>query len=333
MSPKTAFSWLPVTTMADGSELRLPLHTLKGAKPGPTLGLTALIHGDEALPSIAILRRVFELIDPSELSGSVLAVPVCNPLGAGSNSRNTPLDGANMNAAFGIPPEDSTDIAVKSPSELMAAVLMKEVLPQFNFHIDFHAGDDGMAVNMIEFSPDPESTGMARAFGMPLLLKDAFGGSQIWGAAERAGAKVIVAECGGGGLLFDEWLDRGVNGTLNVMRHLGMLPGEAPKPPRQIVLDNTHGHHRNLVLLRARQGGLVIPEPGMNPRAHFAGQAFTGMKVMGKMISSYDLSVREVYETPFERTMALAAVVGPSWRAAGDTLYIVADADLAEVWE
>ena len=75
MTLRTSFSWLPVTTMADGSELRLPLHVLKGAKPGPTLGLTGLIHGDEALPSVAIIRRIFELLDPNELSGTSWQCP------------------------------------------------------------------------------------------------------------------------------------------------------------------------------------------------------------------------------------------------------------------
>jgi hypothetical protein len=41
--------------------------------------------------------------------------------------------------------------------------------------------------------------------------------------------------------------------------------------------------------------------------------------------------VRETFETPFARTLLLAAAVSPSWRAAGDTLYIVADADIAEI--
>ena len=49
MALNTELSWLPVTTMADGTELRLPLHVVKGARPGPTLGLTALIMGGFAL--------------------------------------------------------------------------------------------------------------------------------------------------------------------------------------------------------------------------------------------------------------------------------------------
>jgi predicted deacylase len=333
MTLNTAFSWLPVTTLSDGSELRLPLHVLKGAHPGPTLGLTALIHGDEPLPSVAIIRRVLELIDPAELSGTVMAVPVCNPLAMGILSRNTPLDGANLNGVFGIPPEDYTVMPVPTVSEQIGAVLVASFLPHLNYHIDFHAGDDGMAVNMIEFTADAESTAMARAFNMPILLRDEWGANQFWGASARAGAKVIVAECGGGALLYDEWLDRGVNGTLNVMRQLGMLPGEVIRPPRQLVVDNTHGHHRNLVLLRARAGGIFMPDAAITPRISFDGQPVSSGPRLGQLLNPYDLTLRESFETPFARSLLLAAAVKPGWRAAGDTLYIVADADIAEVWE
>ena len=60
--------------------------------------------------------------------------------------------------------------------------------------------------------------------------------------------------------------------VFNVMRQLGMLPGEVEKPPQQYVVDNTHGHHRNLVLLRPREGGLLMPEAAINARASFDGQ-------------------------------------------------------------
>jgi len=333
VNPRTSFSWLPVTTMADGSELRLPLHVLQGAKPGPTLGLTGLIHGDEALPSVAIIRRIFELLDSNELAGTVMAVPVVNPLGAGLLARNTPLDGFNMNTAFGVPPEDSTVMPVRSISEEIARVLTDGFLSKLNFHIDYHAGDDGLAVNMIEYADDPESLAVARSFGMPILLKDSWGANQMWGASARCGARVIVAECGGGALLFDEWLQRGVRGAFNVMRHLGMLPGEVQKPTRQYVVDNTKGHHRNLVLGRCREGGLFMPDPAITPRVSFDGQPVGGKLVLGQLISMYDLAVSETFASPFERTLLLASAVAPSWRAVGDTLYIVADADVAEVLE
>src|SRR5690348_9835582 len=91
----TSFEWIPVTTLASGAELRLPLHTLAGAHPGPTLGLSALVHGNEPVPAIGIIRTVLERLDPRELRGKVLAAPVLNPLGYAAMSRHTPEDGMN----------------------------------------------------------------------------------------------------------------------------------------------------------------------------------------------------------------------------------------------
>ena len=72
--PTTTFDWLPVTTLASGAELRLPLHTLTGAPPGPTLGLSAMVHGNEPVPSIGIIRAVLERLDPAELRRASTAV-------------------------------------------------------------------------------------------------------------------------------------------------------------------------------------------------------------------------------------------------------------------
>ncbi|MFN2203897.1 MAG: succinylglutamate desuccinylase/aspartoacylase family protein [Caldilineaceae bacterium] len=333
MTSSTEFTWLPVTTMADGTELRLPLHVMHGKHSGPTLGLTALVHGDEAMPSIAIIRRLFEQLNPEELSGTIMAVPVCNPPAAGADTRNTPHDGVNLNDAFGEPGEDSTTIPTPTISGQIAGVLKEGFLKHLDYHIDFHTGDDAMSVNMIEFSEDEESIAMARAFNMPVLLKDAWGDRQIWGASARAGAKVIVAEVGGGSMLFDQWLARGVEGTLNVMRGFGMIPGEVVPPPQQIVVNNSKGHHRNLVLLRSSAGGLLMPEPDITPQTSFEGKPLAGRRTLGKLINMYDLSVLETYETPFTNTVLLATAVNPSWHAPGDTLYIIADADLAETWD
>ena len=74
---------------------------------------------------------------------------------------------------------------------------------------------------------------MARAFNQPILMRDYWLPEQIWGMSERLGIKMICAECGGGGQLYKEWLERNVRGTFNVMRQLGMLPGPVQKPPTQ----------------------------------------------------------------------------------------------------
>jgi predicted deacylase len=327
-----SFEWLPVTTLASGGELRLPLHTLKGAHPGPTLGLSALVHGNEPVPSIGIIRALLERIDPAELRGSVLAVPVLNPLGYAGMTRQVPEDGLNLNAAFVESDAGGHPEPVKTVSVQLAAAIAEGFLSRLDYQVDFHTGGNA-SVHMIEFTVDPESTAMARAFNMPILLKDVWLPGQMWSRAEQLGVKAIVAELGGAGQLYDEWVERGVAGVLNVMRLLKMLPGEVAPPPRQYVVDNTPGHDENLNILRPREAGLIVPDVAITARRAFDGQPVTGAPVLGRLVSPYDLTVRQEFTTPFERTLMLATRVAPTWCTPGEFGYIITNADNAEVLE
>jgi predicted deacylase len=326
------FEWLPVTTLPNGAELRLPLHTLAGAHPGPTLGLSALVHGNEPVPSVGIIRALLESIDPGELRGTILAMPVLNPLGYAAMSRHTPEDGLNLNAAFVESDAGGHPEPVKTVSIQLSSAISAGFLSRLNYQIDFHSGGNA-SVHMIEFSADPESAAMARAFNMPILLKDIWLPGQMWARAEQLGAKVIVAELGGAGQLYAEWVERGVAGVLNVLRLLKMLPGQVAPPPRQYVVDNTPGHEENLNILRPREAGLIVPAPAITPRRAFDGQPVSGVPVLGQLINPYDLSVRQEFETPFERTLMLATRVAPAWCTPGEFGYIITNADNAEVWE
>jgi predicted deacylase len=226
------FAWLPVTTLAGGGELRIPLHTLQGAHPGPTLGLSALVHGNEPTPSVGIIRALLEHIDPADLRGTLLAAPVLNPLGFAAMSRHTPEDGLNLNAAFVESDAGGHPEPVKTVSIQLASAIAEGFLSRLDYHVDFHTGGNA-SVHMIEFTDDAESLAMARAFNMPILLRDVWLPGQMWARAEQLGVKAIVAELGGAGQLYAEWVERGVAGVLNVMRQIKMLPGEVLRPPRQ----------------------------------------------------------------------------------------------------
>ena len=331
MNPATDFSWLPVTKLNNGADLRLPLHVVEGRKPGPTLGLSGMLHGNEPAPSLAIIRAVLERLDPAELSGRVMAVPVCNPLGAGALSRHTPIDGMNMNSAFCEPEEGGYVQPVKSVTEEIADVLTEGFLRELDYQIDFHCGGGGVSAHMVEFADHPDALAMARAFNMRILLRDEWGSCQMWGMSERLGVTLIVAECGGGEELHREWVDRGVRGTFNVMRSLGMLPGEPDRLDRQYVVDNTSGHHHNLTILRPREAGLIVPEPAASAAASFAGAPVQDVELLGQLVSPYDLAVRQTFGAPFRHTLLLAAVVAPAWKQPGEIAYILADAEEAQV--
>lgn len=329
----TEFRWLPVTTLPSGAELRLPMHTVQGAHPGPTLGLSAAIHGNEVFPSNGVIQRILEQLDPAELSGTVVAIPILNPPAFAEKSRQTPADGMNLNDAFHAHDPNGHPEPVKSVSIQIADVITREFLSRLNHLIDFHSGGDNHSVHMIEFTDDPVSTSMARAFNMPILLRDVWMPGQMWTMAETFGVSTIVAELGGNGTLYDEWVARGVAGTVNVMRRLGMLPGDVVPPPRQYVVNNTPGHEQNLHIFRPSESGLIVSDPAITPQCAFDGQPVEGVPVLGRLLNPYDFTVRQEFPAPFARTLMLATTVAPSWNVAGEFAYILADADVAEVWE
>jgi len=72
-------SWT-ATELFEGVPVATPVLVINGAKRGPTLCLTAAIHGDE-LNGIEMVRRVMHDISPDKLSGAIIGVPIVNVQG------------------------------------------------------------------------------------------------------------------------------------------------------------------------------------------------------------------------------------------------------------
>ena len=97
--PGTAqrLSW-SATELFEGVPVSTPVLVVNGEKPGPTLCLTAAVHGDE-LNGIEMVRRVLHDIDPEGLSGAVIGVPIVNVQGFRRGSRYLP-DRRDLNRYF-----------------------------------------------------------------------------------------------------------------------------------------------------------------------------------------------------------------------------------------
>jgi len=120
----TGFYRLKVATMLDGSDLTIPLHVINGEGKGPTLGVMAGVHGTEYYQN-RVIRRIVNETAPDEVSGTILAVPVANPLAFSHASRQSPR-----------PPEETVDFANLNRN-VMAHLSMVEgevVLPETQFY-------------------------------------------------------------------------------------------------------------------------------------------------------------------------------------------------------
>ena len=132
---RRAEGWLTIGE-TPGGPLRVPLVLINGQANGPVLCLTAGVHGTEYAPIEAVVR-LLGMLDPTTLKGAASACRSPSmPMFEHRMGFVSPFDGLNLNK---IAP-GRTDGSI---SEILADVLLREVIGQAQYHIDFHAGDFG----------------------------------------------------------------------------------------------------------------------------------------------------------------------------------------------
>jgi predicted deacylase len=310
LAQSTHCTSLHVATLASGAELRVFLHELRGlAGDGPTLGLSAGLHGDEHV-STEILYRLLEQLDVTRLKGRLLIVPVANPLAYEAITRHTPLDMQNLNRVF---PGGGEGFLTHQ----LAEVLVANFLSKVDHHVDLHAGGAYAIVDYVYLS---NSEALSRAFGSRVLFKPPAGYGYAGSAASYTvarGVPTVTVELGGGAVDQTAYVSRGVSGLLNVMRTLGMLPGQPAPPPPQIVLTN-------LVTVRPRAGGFLLPEI-TTLHTELPKDA-----VLGRTLSPYSFAELEVLHAPFERNITVLVRPTPCRINPGDFGYMIGDLTTAE---
>lgn len=211
---------------AAGVQVRAPVILINGAHEGPTLVVTSGVHGDD-LNTIPMTWRIAEQIDPAQLRGQVIAVPIVNPLAFEAGTHLTPAD----NSTPSVPGKKDGTI-----SERIGYHLYQKIVLQANYLIDMHggskrstlaalAGIDGAAPAEVVAA----ARGMAEAFNTDLIIvmqpKDDGPPKAMFQVASRSGAPSLIIGMGRMGFN-EEDTERGSRGVLNVLKHLNMLDGE-----------------------------------------------------------------------------------------------------------
>ena len=215
---------LPLPRLTTQTQMTMPIHVIRGKKPGPRLFVCAAIHGDE-LNGIEIIRRLLKQSALNQLCGDLIAVPMVNVYGIIHNTRNLP-DRRDLNRSF--PGSKKGALA-----ERLAELFMSEVVTKCTHGIDLHTGAIHRSnLPQIRANLDnPETLALAKSFNVPVLLNSDLRDGSLREAAAGAGIPMLLYE-GGEALRFDEIPIRaGLQGILDVMRHLGMLPPRKIRKP------------------------------------------------------------------------------------------------------
>ena len=211
--------------------LSIPVVVVSGTRPGPVLALVAGAHGTE-YASIIALEKVIARLDPAEISGTVIVVPLIN---INSFERKVPhvnpIDHKSMNGFYpGNPNGTQTDRALYA--------MTKEVVEKCDYLIDLHGGDLDESLRPYSYWPttgnaqqDAVTKQMALAFGLDTIIiandrpRDPNASRFLDNTANTRGKPAIAAEAGYAGTAETDDVEALVNGCFSVMRYLKMLPG------------------------------------------------------------------------------------------------------------
>ncbi|WP_448213770.1 succinylglutamate desuccinylase/aspartoacylase family protein [Colwellia sp. MEBiC06753] len=213
---------LPVARLYTDTEISMPIHVQRGKREGPTLFISAAIHGDE-LNGVEIIHRIIKSKALKSLKGTLVAVPIVNVYGVLSQSRYMP-DRRDLNRSF--PGSEKSSLAGR-----VANLFLTEIVSQCDYGIDLHTGAIHRS-NLPQIRANLDEANvleLAEAFGVPVVLNANIRDGSLRQSASEEGTPVLLYEAGEA-LRFDELsIQAGVKGIINVMRKLGMLPATRSK--------------------------------------------------------------------------------------------------------
>ena len=208
---------LPVT-----SPYPIQMTVICGSHPGKTLVVTAGVHGCEYV-GIEALRSLGNELEPDNLSGRLILLPLVNPEGFYHGAKQIiPSDGQNLNRMFPGSKEETF-------SSQLAKVLEETLYPEADFLMDLHGGDVNEALTPLIFFPTavPEklatqSALAAAALSVPYrVASTSKNGLYSWAA--QCGIPALLVERGERGLWSKEEVTACKHNVYEMMEHLGML--------------------------------------------------------------------------------------------------------------
>lgn len=238
--------------------LNIPVAVFHGAKSGPVLALVSGAHGTE-YASIIALEKLIGLVNPADLSGTLIVVPLINiPSFEQKVPHVNPIDRKSMNRFY--PGKvDGTQ------TERASFLITKQVVEQSDHLIDLHGGDLDESLRPYAYwtktgnvKQDEISREMLLAFGLDHIIistdrpKDPQASRYLENTATTRGKPSITVEAGHAGTVETDDVNMLVSGCFSVMRYLKMLPGQPSLIDHPVWIDK-------VMSVTSEQTGLFYP--------------------------------------------------------------------------
>jgi uncharacterized protein len=309
--PGYSFHRIPVSTLGNGHELSVGVHEITGSQPGPTIGISGGLHGDEP-DTVEFLRCFIGHMRKASFSGTIVAVPCANPLAYESRTRNTPNDMLDLNRVFPGDPDGTL-------TPQLAAKIYGVFAQRCDYFVDLHCGGLFPAV---EYAYVHGDTALARSSGFKLLYTGPSYNGSLALCLEQTGMKTTVLEVGGGRTSSAHGTARACSALERILGYCGMLGGAPDPVPGQVEIDKVQ-------ILRPHSGGMLISRLSLAD----LGSALPGGMEVATIVSPQTLEPLETLVTPFDPSYVILAREGFTPASTGDYGFIFGRAAAAPAEE
>ncbi|NND06453.1 MAG: succinylglutamate desuccinylase/aspartoacylase family protein [Saprospiraceae bacterium] len=251
------YYWLDLVSDGFGNPVRIPIMIARGCQDGPTLGLTAAVHGNE-LNGIPVIQRLFAEIDPKELSGTIVGIPVVNvPSYMRKKRRFT--DGVDLNHIM--PGKHDGTV-----SQTYAYRFIDRIAKQFDYLLDLHTASQGR-INSFYVRADMNDEKVRRLAllqNADIIVHNPPSDGTLRGAIGALGIPAITIEVGNPNTFQRRLIRSGIEGIHNVLCHLKMIEDNiVPADQDTIICKNSYWLYTDVGGLLSVQVNLLdLPEKG-----------------------------------------------------------------------
>jgi predicted deacylase len=232
-----------------GDNVKMPVSIINSEKEGPTVFLSAAIHGDE-LNGIEVVRTVAREWDHKDIKGTLICVPVMNVLGFLTQKRNFPILNRDLNRSF---PGKSKG---KSSSRV-ADIIWNNFILKSDICIDFHTSTRGRS-NMLHVRGDLEKEGvekLAKSFYTNIIMNTDGPDGSLRKEATEEGIPTITVEIGQAHRFERQKIDKALQGVKNVLCKYNVKESQGNKNKTKWT-ETIEGWDEK-TWIRANSGGIV----------------------------------------------------------------------------
>jgi len=204
-----------------------------GAKPGKRVALASGVHGDEISP-VHMIQTVMGKLDPAQMSGTVLAVPDVSRPALEGMARRWPNSGRGIDLIDINREWPGNENGASAPGRHAGILFNRLFRPNTDYALDFHTGTTGMDVTAFNLARMelPEVRAMAELFPIDQIFDNAAYPTLLANAFINVGIPALTPEIGASRILDLNMIPLFVEGTMNVLKHHGIISGQMGRTGR-----------------------------------------------------------------------------------------------------